>query len=168
MGARGARPVPLLRRTGSVTRRRLPPRVVSSVLTVPGRREVLKIDAVEACPGDRFGLQFEDSNSAWRQGVWLGTEGTLEIAGKRAPQFVLWADTAPNLVEIACVETDGLLRLYNVWNSGRKAGEFESQSHTSGMLVEHLPDGSSRYRCNDIGDEPDFTRLIFRIRRLDD
>jgi len=71
-------------------------------------------------------------------------------------------DTAPPAVEIACLETDGLIRIYNIWQSGRRPG-VESQSQTSGMLVDLLPDGSRRYRCNDIGFDPDFSKLVFRI-----
>jgi hypothetical protein len=79
-----------------------------------------------------------------------------------APQLDLWYDTAPTLVEITCESTDGLIRIYNIWQSGRRPG-VESQIHTSGMIVEALPDGSRRYRCNAIGVNPDFSKLIFRI-----
>ena len=65
------------------------------------------------------------------------------------------------MIDVA--ETSGSLVLYNIWDSGRGHRPFESQSHTSGMLVETLPDGSRRYSCNDIGLEPDFSRLVFRV-----
>jgi hypothetical protein len=57
---------------------------------------------------------------------------------------------------------DALLRVYNVWDSGRGRSR-ESQSATSGMAVEELEDGSRRYSCNDIGLDPDFSKLVFRL-----
>jgi hypothetical protein len=86
----------------------------------------------------------------------------LSANGVEAPQLDLWQDTAPPVVEVRCESTDGLLRLYNIWQSGRGPG-VESRSATSGMLVEVLEDGSRRYRCHDIGFDPDFDKLILRV-----
>jgi hypothetical protein len=90
------------------------------------------------------------------------TDGVLRVAGVEAPQLDIWTDTAPSAVEVECVATDGLLRFYNIWQSGRRPG-VESRSATSGMLVENLGDGWRRYSCNDIALQPDFEQLIFRI-----
>jgi hypothetical protein len=79
-----------------------------------------------------------------------------------APQLDLWSDTAPSVVEIMCESTDGLVRIYSIWQSGRRPG-VESRTQTSGMVVDLLSDGSRRYRCNDIGFDPDFSKLVFRI-----
>jgi hypothetical protein len=144
-------------------RRSLPGRTLSRSLVDPRGREVVKIEALEIDPGQTITLSFEQVRSPWRQGVWVATEGVLRIADSAAAQFVLWADTSPPEVQILCEQTDGLLRFYNVWDSGRKRGPFESQSHTSGMVVEVLEDGSRRYSCNDIGVEPDFEKFVFRI-----
>lgn len=141
----------------------LPERTLSSAVTDRKGREVVKIEALKIEPGQTVTLRFEDVDSPWRQGVWVATEGLLRIDDSIDSQFVLWADTAPPEVSIMCAETDGLLRLYNVWDSGRRAGPFESQSHTSGMVVEMLEDGSRRYSCNDIATNPDFNTLIFRV-----
>ena len=67
----------------------------------------------------------------------------------------------PNdLVEV--LQTDGLLRLYNVWDSGRGHRPFESQSATSGMLAS---DGT--YRCSDIALDPAFDCLTFAVDILE-
>lgn len=144
-------------------KRSLPGRTLSRSVVDPSGREVVKIEALAVEPGQTITLSFEQVQSPWRQGVWLATEGMLEVGDSKAAQFVLWADTAPPEVQIRCEQTDGLLRFYNVWDSGRKRGPFESQSHTSGMVVEELEDGSRRYGCNDIGLEPDFRKLVFRV-----
>lgn len=56
------------------------------------------------------------------------------------------------------------MRLYNVWNSGRGRGPWESQSHTSGMISEVVA-GGFRYRCSDIGPDPSFDALVFTLKR---
>ena len=42
---------------------------------------------------------------------------------------------------------------------------FESQSATSGMLVEVVADGSHRFSCADVGVEPDSSRLVFTVSK---
>ena len=125
-------------------------------------REVVKIEALPIVAGQSVHLVLEGSDSPWRQGVRFVTEGVLGVAGVEAPQLDIWTDTAPPEVQISCVETDGLLRFYNVWQSGRRPG-VESRSATSGMLAEDLGDGWRRYACSDIGLELDFMKLVFRI-----
>lgn len=122
--------------------------------------DVLPLEA-----GGSYALDFVAVRSPWRQGVWLGTTGELEINGQRSSQFVLWSDSAPHTVTITCRSTDtGRLTVYNVWDSRRGYSEMESQSATSGMLREDLEDGSVQYRCQDISVKPVFDRLTFRLR----
>ena len=78
-----------------------------------------------------------------------------------APSVTLWIDSAPPEVICQCTTADGLLSIYNIWDSGRGYGT-ESQRSSSGMLVEDLPNGR-RYRCNDIGFETNFDKIVFRI-----
>jgi hypothetical protein len=122
------------------------------------------VAAIPVRPGDALRLTFEHVNSPWRQGVWLATEGLLVVSGQSRDQFVLWADSAPPAVEIVVDTTDGLLRLYNVWDSGRGLGRFESQRSTSGMIRSERHDGSIEFRCNDIGTSPDFNKLVFALQ----
>ena len=95
--------------------------------------------------------------------MFLGTEGMLAIAGTSSPKFVLWHDSAPADGTIDIRDTNGTLILYNVWDSGRKLGQFEPQRATSGMIVDELPDGGRRYQCNDIGSAPEFNKLVVRV-----
>lgn len=90
--------------------------------------------------------------------------GILAVGEIQSAQMVLWSDTAPVPAVIDVVRTDGLLRLYNVWNTGEGLGGFESQSHTSGMVVTAEPGGVYRYACNDFGFDPAFEKLVFAIR----
>ncbi len=140
----------------------LPRAVQSASLTTPDR-EVWKVEALPCAEGDTIQVTFEDASQRWRQGVWLATDGLLRVQDEESSQFVLWQDTAPLGAAVHVVTTDGLLRFYNVWDSGRGRSQ-ESQAATSGMLRESLPNGY-RYRCNDIGGDPEFTCLTFRVTR---
>lgn len=140
-------------------------RVLSDLGDSIGKQVVL-IEALRIAAGENVLLRFDGGESPWRQGVWLATEGELEVAGVRSPQLVLWQDTAPDEVRISVRSTDGVLHLYNVWDSGRGLGEFESQKATSGMLVSE-DEGWLRYECSDIAVEPKFDRLGFSVRITD-
>jgi hypothetical protein len=143
---------------------RLPGRSVNHALTTP-EREVILIDAVLCSAGDRFLLTFETVDPRWRQGVWLAVEGELVIEDVTFSQVVLWRDTAPDQVQLEVRSTsDGLLRLYNVWDSGRGHGRWESQSHTSGMISEVVT-GGQRYHCSDINPDPSFDAVVFTLTR---
>jgi hypothetical protein len=140
----------------------LPGRTLNDTLSAQLGPEVVKLEALPIAAGQVVHVAFEATSSPWRQGVRVATEGALTANDVTAAQLDLWTDTAPPAVEIMCEATDGLIRIYNIWQSGRRPG-VESQSHTSGMLIDLLPDGSRRYRCNDIGFDPDFSKLVFRI-----
>ncbi len=136
-------------------------RVFSSAFKEKGRTDVVKIDVWTINEGDLLKLTFENSKSPWRQGVWLKTDAFLVVNQQRCPSAQLWQDSAPAEVLIECHTQNGRLHLYNIWDRGKGS---ESQSWTSGMLVEELPNGR-RYRCNDIGVDPDFSKLVFRIEK---
>lgn len=142
--------------------RKPPGRTRNDELSEAMGRDVVKIEALPIAVGQSARLVLEGSESPWRQGVRFVTDGVLRVAGVEAPQLDIWTDTAPPTVDVECVETDGLLRFYNIWQSGRRPG-VESRSATSGMLVEDLGDGWRRYSCNDIGVEPNFEKLVFRV-----
>lgn len=138
-------------------------RVLNKTLTDSLGRDVVLIDVFAAEPGQRLILTFEEAKSPWRQGVWVGTHGRLAANGVEASQFAVWRDTSPRVAAIDIAETDGFIRLYNIWDSGRAIAPHESQSDTSGMLVARAGERSRRYRCNDIGYQPDFDRLVFSV-----
>lgn len=129
-------------------------------------RPVVRFEVVPVGAGQVVTLSFDSVNSDWRQGIWLGTEGGLRVNGVENSQLVVWHDSAPEVVRVEVAETDGLLRFYNVWDSGRGLGPHESQSATCGMLMTELPDGSRRYGCNDIGFDPAFDKIVFTMAGL--
>lgn len=126
---------------------RLPGRSVNAGLATPDTVRSSSSRQSHGSAGDRFSLTFESAQTRWRQGVWLAVDGELVVNGQAASQVVLWRDTAPDNVQIEVASTgDGLMRLYNVWDSGlglgRGRGRWESQSHTSGMVREAVSDGT--------------------------
>jgi hypothetical protein len=125
---------------------------------------VVKFEVIPIAPGETLKVGFKGTSGEWRQGIWLGVDGELEIGGTRADQFEIWTDTAPSSFEVKVLNThDGLLRLYNIWDSGR-GRHRESQSATSGMLKEAM-NGRVVYRANDIGRQPKFDKLVFEVSR---
>jgi hypothetical protein len=50
-----------------------------------------------------------------------------------------------------------------VWDSTGVRGRRQSQAATSGMVQTIEADGSRVYACNDIGANPTFEKLIFRL-----
>jgi hypothetical protein len=140
---------------------RLPLAVQNSSLSTP-ERAVWYIDTIRCRAGDKLAVAFEDVAPTWRHGVWLGVQGELEVGDIRAPQLVLWAGSAL-VVEVRVLASDDhLVRLYNVWDSGRGIRPHESQRATSGMLREEL-DGALRYRCSAIAADPQFDALTFTV-----
>ena len=136
-------------------------RVMNSAFKDKGREDVVMIEAYPIQDGERIKLTFEGMNSSWRQGVWLKSDKHLVVNQQECPSVQLWQDTVPNQVLIECRTQDGCLHLYNIWDKGNGR---ESQSWTSGMLIEEIPNGR-RYRCSDIGFDTNFDKLIFRIER---
>ena len=138
-------------------------RVMNRAFAEKGRDDVVMIEVFPISDGELLQLTFESKNSDWRQGVWLKTDDYLVVNDVRCPSASIWQETAPSQVRIECHTQAGCLHLYNIWDKG--AGR-SSQMWTSGMLVEELPSGR-RYRCNDIGFESGFDKLVFRIERVD-
>lgn len=126
-----------------------------------GRSDVFMIDAFPISSGDVLRLTFERAITTPKQGVFLLGDGPLTVNGQSSPGMSLWYDSAPRVVNIECPAKDGVLHVYNVWNEGR--GQ-ESQSYTSGMLIEEIA-GGRQYRCSHYGLEPAFDSLVFSITR---
>jgi len=139
-------------------------RVLNRTLTDDLGVPVIRFEVLPIATGETLRIAFASQTGDWRQGVWLAVNGMLDIAGRIESQFTIWTDTAPREFDVHVVETtDGMLRLYNVWDSKRGIRR-ESQSHTSGMLKEE--DGARiTYRCNDIGFHPRFDKLVFELQR---
>lgn len=127
-------------------------------------KPVVMLDVIPVVAGETLRVRFKGTSGKWRQGIWLGVDGELDIGGTRADQVEIWTDTAPRSFDVKVLKTrDGLLRLHNIWDSGR-GRRRESQSATSGMLKETRK-GTLLYRANDIGWQPKFDKLIFEVSR---
>jgi len=137
---------------------------MNSAFADRGRRDVVMIDALPITDGEPLRLVFESRKSTWRQGVWLMTDQHLHVNDQDCPSVDLWEDSAPQEIQMICNTKNGKLLLYNIWDDG--SGR-ESQSWSSGMLIEELPNGR-RYRCNDFGFDTDFDKLVFCIVRMTD
>jgi hypothetical protein len=127
-------------------------------------RSVLKPEVTPVTAGETLTIRFQSASGEWRQGIWLAVNGELALNGARGDQLEIWADTAPREFKVKVLRNeDGLLRLYNIWDS-RRGRRRESQSATSGMLKE-VGNGTTIYRANDIGHQPNFDKLVFELKR---
>lgn len=137
-------------------------RVLSDAFADKCDHEVVLMDFIPASAGDKFDLTFEEAQSDWRQGVWLGADGIIEVAGAVSASMQIWTDNAPETTRIKVNEVNGGLFLYNIWDRGHGP---QSQAHTSGMLIEEIEDGW-RYSCQSINLNPLFDDIQFRIKRV--
>lgn len=148
--------------------RALPGTTINDSIHGPNGEPAYYIHTFPVRPGQRLRVVFEEVNAPWRQGMFIATEGSLTLADVTSRALVLWQDSAPPEVDIDVVESNGTITIHNVWDSGRNLGRFESQMATSGMLVERLEPHGWRYRCNDIGFNPDFKKLVVRVEVVDE
>lgn len=133
--------------------------VENTVFSGKYEKPIIQWDVIDITDSLKMKLRFISVNSTWRQGVWLCSDTGIIVDGQVYKSAMLWSDTAPKVIDITVRSTDGKLHLYNIWDKGRGK---DSQSYTSGMLIE----GSGnirRYHCNDIGSNPDFTKLVFEL-----
>ena len=127
------------------------------------RDDVVLWDVLPVRDGEKLKLISESKNSVWEQGVRLACDIAVVGDDWTGKGVRLWYGHSPREVVFACCTEDGLLSIYNVWDRGKGPA---SQKHSSGMLVEKLLNGR-RYRCNDIGFDTQFDKLVFRIERLE-
>jgi len=140
----------------------LPGRAIAPWCDKAGR-EVLMIEALPVSAGDVARLRFERQTQARPQGVWLGTVGNLRVLDREGSQFELWYAPDAPIIHIEVVETDGLLRFYNIFEHPPGSGLERSQMNGSGMLPDVVQDGWIRYSCNDFGLDTEFDKLVFSI-----
>jgi len=128
------------------------------------RNDVVLWDVFPIVNEQYLKISFEEKNSDWAQGIWLMCDLNIETAGKISKSINLWYETAPLVVYIKCYTKNNLLSVYNIWDRGLGR---KSQSHSSGMLVTEIPNGR-HFKCNDIGFNTNFDKLIFRIEKVED
>jgi hypothetical protein len=106
-------------------------------------------------------LHFISTNSDWEQGVCLETKGSIKCGDSIAKKGIrIWEAKAPRVNEIECFSKNGILDVYNVWDTGN--GCVESWNNGAAMWIEEIPDGR-RYHCNDGHFDDDFDELVFEI-----
>jgi hypothetical protein len=138
-----------------------PGRTISTAFAERGISNVVKIEVFPLRAADVM-VTFESTQPGRRHGVWLKTDGGIWVNGIHCPSLELWQDTAPIQVACRCISTDGQLFLYNIWE---REGRTNSLSYSSGMLIEEIPLGR-RYKCNDVGFDTAFEKLVFRVEHL--
>jgi hypothetical protein len=109
----------------------------------------------------RMECRFVSTSSRWRQGMNLSTKGKIHIANQTISQpIALWEDTAPRSEVIVCDSKNGILEVYNLWDTGD--GVTEAWHNGAAMIVEEIP-GGRRYRCNDGYPDEDFDDIVFEL-----
>jgi len=137
---------------------------------------IIRFDDIPYKDGDSFLIEFESTNSEWKQGISLDVFGSFEIKGKTYPQqIVLWQDTSPKEFLFTLHEekslkkgpkrlpSKGLLGIKNVWDPG--TGSIESWYNGAAMMVEEIKNGR-RYRCNDGKPDDDFDDIVFTVTKV--
>jgi hypothetical protein len=128
-------------------------------------RVIQMVDRVPVENGQEIHVAFESTNSDWRQGVHLSTDGSFDVNGQTIKKaVVLWRDTAPSEVVLKVKSKNGECLVKNVWDVGD--GVVHSWHSGAAMIVEQS--GSvRRYRCNDGRADDDFDDVIFSLRLID-
>lgn len=135
-------------------------RVFSNVFADRLPDNVILIESLPIKLGSRLSVTFVSTNSPWRQGIWLGTDGQMRVNNVDAPSMQLWTDSSPTTVTVDFDESATIVHLYNIWDRGMGRN---SQAWTSGMICTPTDDGDE-YHCNDIGFSTAFDKLVFRLK----
>jgi hypothetical protein len=125
-------------------------------------KELKMVDRI-CLPMNKINLKviFVDTDSKWKQGIVLQTNGEFEINGQKLPnKVVLWEHTAPKEVQALVKSKDKLLIVYNIWETEDGTTHYW---HNGGAM--HIVEiGKVKtYFCNDGYPDDDFNDLIFKI-----
>ncbi|MFC4557282.1 hypothetical protein ACFO3D_03530 [Virgibacillus kekensis] len=140
-------------------------RILNQAFAEKGFHSVIKWDVQKIYDGQEIEVKFINKGSPHRQGVWLRTDKGIVIpslSNEKYPSISLWEDTSPQELICKCYTSDGYLSIYNIWDKGNGR---ESQSYSSGMLLEEGHNVLT-YKCNDIGFTTDFNHLVFSIEKM--
>lgn len=130
------------------------------------RKDIVRWDVLSVKKEQEIEFKFISTSSKFRQGVRIAVDygkGEFEVNDMRLREFYLWNDTAPEIVKIKCLSQEGLISIYNVWETERK--KTEEQMDFSGMLVERNGNKIT-YRCNNGLLDTNFDELVFEIELL--
>ena len=110
--------------------------------------------------GQHLRVRFESTAGERPQGLVVkNAGGELEVDGDRAPEFALWREGAPEVVDVSVVG-DGELRVWNTWR--HEDGLVDEWSGNAGMLIEDGGD-TVRLRMSDGPGEPSFDDLVVSL-----
>ncbi|MDD2999907.1 MAG: hypothetical protein PHV05_12670 [Candidatus Riflebacteria bacterium] len=124
-------------------------------------KTIQMFDRVSITDKQQIRIVFESTNSEWKQGIHLSTDGSFEVNGQTVQKaIVLWKDTAPSDLLVRVKSKKGECFVKNVWDVGD--GVMHSWHNGAAMIVEELKFGR-RYKCNDGRADENFDDLIFRI-----
>lgn len=116
---------------------------------VEGNRQDFLIRRVSAKSSPVPGLRIKAAN------------GEIEVNGQRHSEIILWADTSPELVEIAVLSKSGCeLKIWNVWRSNDVANAWVGNA---GLLISNK-DGVTTLECSDGVGDVDFSSLVAQIQ----
>jgi hypothetical protein len=107
-------------------------------------------------------ITFISTDSPWKQGIGLKTAGNFEVNNKSIfNNIVLWEDTAPKELEIIVKSKNGMLFIYNVWDTGDGTMHY---GHNGGAMYVENALGVKVYNCNDGYPDDDLNDLIFTVQ----
>ncbi len=111
----------------------------------------------------RIRYRILSTNSEWRQGISLSTEGELEFG---EGQIIskgwadIWEDHLDPEGDFICRSKNNLLDVKNVWDTGN--GCVDSWYNGAAIWIEEIPNGR-RYHCNDGHPDDDFDDIVFEL-----
>ena len=104
------------------------------------------------------------TNSEWRQGIAIRTDGKLifdDVQQTKKKEWIgIWEDISLWDDVFTCYSKNGILDVKNIWDTGN--GVIESWTNGAAMWYEEIPNGR-RYHCNDGHFDDDFDDIVFEI-----
>lgn len=128
-----------------------------------GRLEVHPIYVKAVTSPTSLRIRFVAANPAVRQAVRVSvTGGSLRVDGEVGTDFVLWADTAPRVVNLQVDPTRprATVKFWNAWEA--EDGTMDAWLRDCGMVIESGKRGVT-LRCSDGVGAPDFDDLVLEI-----
>lgn len=128
---------------------------------------VVQMARIPCKKGERLLLTMNRPKGQAGQGVRLKLAGGAFIVnGETQSDVVLWAATAPDVVEVSiarCKRTGGEVRVWNCWRGPQD--QIMAWIGNAGIVVEHEGD-SWRLECSDGKGDATFDDLIVEISKV--
>ncbi len=124
-------------------------------------RLIQMIDSGTMPPHSILRITFESVDGSFKQGIRVKSNNGLSADGKNLKNIILWADTAPEVVDLVSGNRTTEWKIWNCWDHGD--GVTQAWINGGAMIVELIGSDTKRYRCNDGFPDDDFSDLIFRV-----